>query len=426
MSFMQPKPGSRRGRNWPVVILLLPVLSGLDCLPGKTDPSAKKADDPIVIYDLPIMQEITEYEDFVGYTEAQKTVEIRARVTGYLDKVNFEDGSDVNQDAVLFEIDPRPYQATAARTEAGVVQSDAHNKRLDRDVRRAQSLIARGVMPQEEYDKVTGDYAESGGLLASAKADNDLAKLNLSFTRVTAPISGRISRKMVDPGNLVRADDTLLTTIVSLDPMYLYFDIDERTMLRLQRLIREGKIKSRREAEIPVLARLSSDKEDEYPYTGIINFSDNRLDSSTGTLRVRAQIPNPKPYIFTPGLYVKVRLPVGKPRLAVMVPGEAIVSDQGRKFLWVVDKAKEVDKETKVEKEVEVVHQLSVTVGLPSGKMRVIEEGITPGAKTRIVVRGLQRVRPNLRVNAQSMPTSGKTAEVAAPGSETHKPKTGT
>jgi multidrug efflux system membrane fusion protein len=397
-----------------IATTLMPLVLGMIGCQGNVSPTAKAADKPpVVVYDLPVMREITDYEDFVGQTQAVKAVEIRARVTGYLDKVNFEDGSEVAQDAVLFEIDPRSYQAVASRTEAGVVQSDAHFKRLERDFRRAQSLVARDVMPQEEFDKVSGDYAEAGGLLASAKADNDLAKLNLSFTKVTAPISGRLSRRYVDPGNLVRADDTLLTTIVALDPMYIYFDIDERVLLKLRRLIREGKMKSREEAEVPILARLSDSPEGEYPIHGLINFSDNRLDASTGTLRVRAVVPNPKPRVFSPGLYVKVRLPVGTPHMSVMVPDEAIVTDQGKKFVWIINDKQEIEQRT-------------VQVGASSNRLRVIEQGIKPGETPKIVVRGLQRVKAKLKVDPQRLPDSEKLTEGAPSSAESPNVKPGT
>ena len=219
-------------------------------------------------------------------------VEVRARVTGYLDKVLFEDGSEVKEGDVLFKIDPRPYEAALAAAEASVVQSEAHQRRLQFDHRRASNLFQRGAISREEVDRIQGDYSEAVAAVGIAQAQRDLAKLNLSFTDVRAPISGRTSRRLVDPGNLIQADSTSLTTIVSLDPIYVYFDVDERTLLRLRRLIREGRIKSRTEAEVPVLVGLSD--EEGYSRRGIINFSDNRVDPSTGTLRVRGVIANPK------------------------------------------------------------------------------------------------------------------------------------
>ena len=372
-------------------------------------------------------------ENFVGQFEAVKSVEIRARVTGYLDKVNFQDGTEITENTVLFEIDPRSYQAAANRTDALVVQNEAHYKRLELDFKRAQSLISREVMPREEYDRVSGDYAEAAGTLASARAENDLAKLNLNFTKVTSPIAGRLSRRMVDPGNLVRADDTLLTTVVALDPMYVNFDIDERTVLRLRRLILDEKLKPRSMVEWPVFIGLFDERsggsdsagtmmdKQEYPHKAVINFSDNHIDVSTGTLRVRAIIANPmaatsKTRMFTPGLAVKIRMPIGDPHPAVLVPVNAISNEQSKKFILVVNN------ENKLEKR-------DVVVGGDYEGMQIVTSGLKPGEKVRIVAEGVQSLRDyKLPVNpvllggagkgtpaAPTKPTPSPTPTVAAP-----------
>ena len=290
----------------------------------------------------PVIREVTDYEEgLVGQTAAVQMVEVRARVNGYLEKVNFNDGDEVKEGALLFEIDPRPYDAEVARTEAAVVLSEAHSKHLEADLKRARSLVARQAIGREEFDKIVGDYAEAGTSVGIARANHDLAKLNQGFAKVTAPISGRLSRRMVDPGNLVRADETILTSIVSLDPMYVYFDVDERTLLRIRRLIAEGKIKSRTQAEIPIFAALVD--EEGFPHKGIIDFSENRLDPNTGSLRIRAVIPNPAPRVFSPGLFMRVRLPVGTPHKSLLVAEQALGTDQGRKFLYVVKPGKDKD-----------------------------------------------------------------------------------
>ena len=297
---------------------------------------------PVVMIAEPVVREVTDYEEgLVGQTAAVQMVEVRARVNGYLEKVNFKDGDEVKEGAVLFEIDPRPYDAEVARTEAAVGLSEAHYKRLEADLKRARSLVARQAIGREEFDKIVGDYAEAGASVGIAKANRDLAKLNQEFAKVTAPISGRLSRRMVDPGNLVQADETILTTIVSLDPMYVYFDVDERTLLRIRRLIAEGKIKSRTQAEIPIFAALAD--EEGFPHKGIIDFSENRVDPNTGTLRVRAVIANPAPRVFSPGLFMRVRLPVGNPHKSLLVAEQALGTDQGRKFLYVVKPGKDKD-----------------------------------------------------------------------------------
>ena len=221
------------------------------------------------------------------------------------------------------------------------------------------------------------------------------------------PISGRLSRRMVNPGNLVQADLTPLTTIVSQDPLYVYWDVDERTLLRIRRLIREGKVKSRSSAEVPVYAALSD--EEDYPHKGLIDFSDNRVDPSTGTLRLRARIDNPqiadtKTHLLSPGLFMKVRLPVGAPRKSIMVPEQALGTDQGKKFIYVVN-----DK-NKIEKRI-------VEFGKLDKGLREITSGL--GGTERVVVSGLQRVKEGIEVspkNATIAAEKTKDKVAAAPG----------
>ena len=336
----------------------------------------------VVLVDTPTAREVTDYEDFVGQTTPVKVVELRARVTGYLDKINFTDGDEVEANAVLFEIDPRKYQAEVNRTKAALEQAEALQRRTTLDLNRAKGLAGREAVSRQEFDKFVGDQAEAAASVGVAKANYDTAQLNLNFTKVTAPIAGRLSRRLVDPGNLVKEDDTMLTTIVAPDPIYVNFDVDERTLLRIQKLIREGKVKSRQEAEVPIYAALADDAD--FPYRGTINFSENRLDPGTGTLRVRAQIPNPKPRVLTPGLFMRVRLPVGTPRMAMLIPEQAVGTDQGQKFLYVVD-AKNV------------VNQRPIKVGVLTDGLRVVEQGLAAGEK--VVVSGLQRVRPKAVVD---------------------------
>src|SRR5262245_28599777 len=207
---------------------------------------------PLVVVSPAITDYVTDFEDFTGRTDAVFSVDVRARVTGYLEKVQFKDGDEVKEKDLLFEIDPRPYEAELARAEATVLQGQAHLNRLDADFRRAKNLFTRGNISREEYDKFAGDRAEGEASVGIAMSTRDLAKLNVEFTKIRAPISGRLSRRLMDPGNLVNADVTILTSIVSLDPMYVYFDIHERTLLKIRRLIREGRVKTRQEAEVPV------------------------------------------------------------------------------------------------------------------------------------------------------------------------------
>jgi RND family efflux transporter MFP subunit len=364
-----------------IVFSLLCTLSLSGCT-DKTQARQAAAKPPEVYFTVPVYKEVSESEEFTGRTESDHSVEMRARVTGYLDKVNFKDGAEVKLGEVLFEVDPRLYQAELDRATAAVAQTEAKVIRLDADFQRAEKLLAANSMSKEDYDKVVGDRAEATANVKLAKAQQETAKLNLSFTKITAPFSGLASRRMVDPGNLVKQDETLLTTIVSLDPMFATFDVDERTVLKVRRLIREGKLKSARETAVPISIGLPD--EDGYSVQGTINFVDNRVDPSTGTLRVRGVFANPN-RLFSPGVFVRVLLRTGPTRQALVVPDEAFSTDQGSKYLNVLN-----DKN--------IVQYRKVKVGpVAEGGLRVVEDGISTGE--RIIVTGLQRVRPGIVVD---------------------------
>jgi RND family efflux transporter MFP subunit len=332
----------------------------------------------------PVERDVTDYADFTGRTAAVDSVEVRAHVWGYLDKVNFKEGALVRKGDVLFEIDPRIYRADLERAEGTVAQYEARVHRLERDYHRAKNLLARGAVGQEEYDRYEGDYREAAANLDVAKANRDLAALNLDYTRVTAPVSGRVSRYVVTVGNLIQSGDqnsgTLLTTIVSVDPMYAYFDVDERTVLRVRQLIREGKARSARETEWPVSLGLAT--EEGFPHRGTINFVDNQVNPKTGTLRVRGVFPN-KDEALSPGFFARVRVPIGQAHQALLVTDRAIDNDQGQKVLYVVNEKNEVVSRP-------------VRLGALHDGLREIEGGLKPGE--RVVVNGLQQVRPGLTV----------------------------
>jgi RND family efflux transporter MFP subunit len=360
------------------------VLAG--CAQPPAQPPPPKP--PEVLVSLPISRSVTDYEDFTGRTEAMKLVEVRARVTGYLEKLNFQEGAEVKQADVLFEIDPRPYQAEFARADASLVQSEAHLRRLESDYQRALGLRNRTAIGLEEFDKIAGDRAEAAAAVGVARAVRDLAKLNLGFTHVTSPIAGRISRRLVDPGNMVKADETALTTVVSLDPMYAYFDVDERTVLRIRRLIQEGKTASDGNGKATVLMGLAD--EDGFPHQGAVDFVDNKVDPNTGSLWLRGVFPNPT-HILTPGLFVRIRLPIGMPYKATLIAEQALGRDQGQKFVYVVSDKNEVA-------------YRPVKVGKLHDGLRVITEGLT--ARDKVVVSGLQRIRQGATVEPKmvSMP----------------------
>jgi RND family efflux transporter MFP subunit len=349
---------------------------------------------PPVTVSRPVERDVTDYADFTGRPAAVDSVEVRARVWGYLDKVNFKEGALVKKDDVLFEIDPRTYRADLERAEGTVAQYQARVHRLERDYQRVKSLLARRAVGQEEYDRYEGDYREAVANLHVAKANRDLAALNLGYTRVTAPVSGRVSRYVVTLGNLIQSGDqsggTLLTTIVSVDPMYVYFDMDERTVLRIRQLIREGKARSDREAGWPVSLGLAT--EERFPHQGTIDFEDNQVNPRTGTLRVRGVFAN-KDELLSPGLFARVRVPIGRAHRALLVTDRAIDTDQGQKVLYVVNEKSEVVSRP-------------VRLGSLHDGLREITEGLKPGEK--LIVNGLQQVRPGLTVEPKlvDMPTS--------------------
>ena len=389
------------------IAAVLSCLTAAGCSKTKANQAAPAV--PKVIVTAPTSDEITDYEEFIGHTEAVYSVEVRARVTGYLDKVNFNDGDEVEKGALLFLIDDRPYKAEFDRTQATLEQGKARLTRLTLDHNRAVTLFNKGAIGREEFDRITGDFAEGTAAIGVYTAAVDRSKLDLDFTRVTAPISGRLSRRMVDPGNLVKADETALTTIVSLDPMYVYFDIDERTMLKLRRLIASGKIKSRQEADVPVYVSLSDEKDKDgdylFPHKGKINFSDNKVDSGTGTLRVRGVIDNPKPRLLSPGLFVRIRLPIGQPQKQILINEQAIGSEQSNKYVYVVRKALVKVKDPKgpgkfindpktgkpKEELRDTAFSQPIKVGSLNNGLRVVIDGLKGDEK--VIIGGMQRFK---------------------------------
>ena len=385
------------------VVIVCLAAAGCDKLKEMATPASGPAalpapKPPEVLFTQSTKGEITDFEDFTGRTVARRTIDIRARVTGYLDKIYFKDGGEVAQGELLFEIDPRPYLAEVARTQAAVTQAEAHLSRLDHDMQRATKLIDSKQISREQYDLVAGDRAEAEAAVSVAKANLRTAKLNLDFTKVKAPLAGQISRTQLDPGNLVKSDDTILTTLVTLDPIFAYFEVDERTLLMMRRYVEQGKIKTGSEAEVPVLMGLAD--ESGFPHKGTINFVDNRLDVATGTLQVRGVFENPT-HILSPGLFVRVRLPIGDPYEAVLIDEQALGTDQGQKFVYVIDQQNNAQ-------------YRQVDIGKLQNGQRVVRKGLDEGE--RVVVSGLQRVRPGAPVSPKPAPSVAATGGETAPG----------
>jgi len=327
----------------------------------------------------PVEREITDYSDQTGRVAAIESVQVRPRVWGYIDKVNFKEGQLVEENDVLFEIDPRTYKAALTQAEGNLESAQAKATRLERDMKRAELLRKKDSISQQEYDKALGDRDEAVASVLALKGTRDQAKLDLEYTKVTAPVTGRVSRALVTKGNLVQSGQTgatVLTTLISVDPMYVYFDVDERTVLRVRQLIREGKAKSAREVTWPVYLGLAN--QEGYPHKGTIDFVDNQVNPQTGTLKLRGVFPNPKE-VLSPGFFARVRVPIGYPHKALLISERAIDSDQGQRIVYVVDQDNKVSVRP-------------VRLGDLHDGWRTVEEGLK--AEERVLVTGLQQVRP--------------------------------
>jgi RND family efflux transporter MFP subunit len=376
--------------RWDVVICV--VLWGILGIAGgckSAPPPMASLPPPTVTTSQPVERAVIDYDEYTGRTAAVEEVEVRARVSGYLIKVNFKEGSEVHKGDLLFVIDPRPFQTVLDAAKGQVAQWDAKRARAEADVARTQRLLPRGAASQKDLDTAMADLNEARAAIQSGQAAVNRAILDLEFTKVTAPISGRISRTFITEGNLVNADATVLTTIVSLQPMYAYFDVDERSMLRYQQLARASN-QTKARGRVPVSLTLANETIE--PQQGVLDFVDNRVDPTTGTIRTRGVFLNTN-RLLTPGLFVRVRIPGSDTYQALLVSDRAISTDQGQKHVWVVN-------------EQNVVEYRQVTVGaLQNDGLRVVNTGVKSGEW--IVVNGLQRVRPGVMVAPQrgDMPT---------------------
>jgi RND family efflux transporter MFP subunit len=356
---------------------------------------APAAAPPPVTVSYPVEREVTDYADFTARTAAVDSVEVRARVSGYLEKANFKEGALVKKGDVLFEIDPRTYEAERKLAEGTAEAAEARVKQLNAEIARARRLVGTRAMSREEYDKIVGDHGVALASRVSAVAAVERARLNVGFSKVTAPFSGRVSNYRVTVGNLVQAGDvgggTLLTTVVSVDPMYAYFDVDERTVLRVKQLIREGKLGTPDRVEVPVWLGLAD--EDGFPHRGTVNFIDNQVNPRTGTQKVRGVFPN-KDEALSPGYFARVRVPISASHKALLVSERAMDTDQGQKVVYVVDKDNKVASRP-------------VRLGALHDGLREITDGLKAGE--RLIVTGLQQVRPGVTVEPTlvDMPTSG-------------------
>ncbi|MBD8235955.1 efflux RND transporter periplasmic adaptor subunit [Pseudomonas fluorescens] len=330
-------------------------------------------------------QPVNEWDEFTGRLEAPETVEIRPRVSGQIDQVAFTEGALVKKGDLLFQIDPRPFQAEVRRLEALVSQGRANATRSENEAQRGERLRTSNAISAELADSRTSASQEARAAVGAVQAQLDLAKLNLSFTRVTSPISGRVSRAEITAGNLVTADTTALTSVVSTDKVYAYFDADERVFLKYTQLARQGQ----RGATTPVYLGLSN--EDGNPHLGQMNFVDNQVNPKTGTIRGRAVFDN-SDGTYTPGLYARLKLVGSGTYSAVLINDEAVGTDLGKKFVLVMDGDNTVYR--------------SVELGPKIEGLRIVRSGLNKD--DTIIVKGLQRVRPGSPVTPEVIPMASK------------------
>jgi RND family efflux transporter MFP subunit len=387
-----------------IMLLFCAGAAGCQQAQSQTPGQAPQMPPPKVEYSMPQMKQVSDFEDFTGHTAANNSVDVKAQnVSGYLVKVDFVDGAEVKEGDVLCEIDDHTYVADLQNKEALVVAAQRHAERTKSNFDRAEleKKMNAHAISQEQYDQYRFDWIEAEAALQAAIALRDSSKLNVGYTKIRAPLSGRVGRRMVDPGNFVAAGAaasgaTVIATIVADDPIYGYFDVDEHTAVRIRRLIEQGKIK--RNQDFPV--SLAIWDETGFPHPGMVNFIDNRLDPQTGTVEFRGTFAN-HDHLLTPGLFIRVRLPLGPPHEALVIPEAALEIDQGRQFVYVIN-AKD-----------EAVYTPVETGPQYPGEMRVIESGLK--TSDRIVVSGLQRV---VRSGMKVVPSEWKPPESSKGGAK--------
>lgn len=411
--------------------VVLCVLAGCTESPATESPAEPRRPEVTVV--SPFQKSIVEWDRYTGRLAAVQAVEVRARVSGHLQSIHFAEGQDVQRGDLLFIIDPRPLQAALNSTNAQLNQAQAERKEAESIRRqaeaqkaqadaaeqlarsrlnRAERLVQQNAMSEEEYDQRASELAHARADVDAADANIEAAnanietakaaivvaqaavenaKLELDYTEIRAPVSGRISNRLVTTGNLINggsSQSTLLTTIVSLDPIHCYFDANEREVLKYMRMIKAGDRENTRESDFrnPVYMKLAD--ETGYPHLGHIDFVDNRLDPNTGTMRARAIFPNAD-RLLTPGMFAEVRLPGSSPEDAILIPDAAIASDQSDTYVYVVS-------------DDDVVERQTVELGSMSHDLRVIRDGLT--ANDRLVTSGIQAIRPGTHVRTKSAP----------------------
>ncbi|WP_407353537.1 efflux RND transporter periplasmic adaptor subunit [Luteimonas sp. R10] len=352
---------------------LLGVLAAavLAACSSQAAPGAGAMPPPEVSVAQVLSRPVAQWDDFTGRVAAVETVELRPRVSGYVERVAFAEGDEVEKGDLLFVIDQRPYRAALARAQAQLARARSESQLARSQDVRAEELLAASAISREEFEARRAASAQGDAEVRAAEAAVTAAQLDLQFTEVRSPIDGRAGRALVTAGNLAQADSTLLTTVVSLDPVHVYFDADEQSFLRYQALTRDG-----RRAADGNAVRVGLANEQGYPHKGIVDFTDNQVDPGTGTIRARAVVANPD-RVFTPGLHARVQLEAAAAAEALLIDERAVLTDQDRKYVYVLGENNQAERR-------------DIVPGRSVEGLRVVQDGLT--AEDRVIVHGVQKV----------------------------------
>ncbi|MDR0184501.1 efflux RND transporter periplasmic adaptor subunit [Lysobacter arvi] len=364
---------ARSGTGLPTLALVtsLLVTAVATACSSQAEPGAGMPPPPEVSVAQVLNKDVSRWDEFTGRVTAIETVELRPRVSGYVQQVAYQEGQEVKKGDLLFVIDPRPYKARLAQAEADLERARAEARLAQMQDKRAQTLVEAKAISREEFETRRAASTQGDAAVRAAQAALDNARLDLQFTQVRSPIDGRAGRALVTEGNLATADATLLTTVVSQDPVFVYFESDEQSFLRYQELARKGE---RAETKNPVRVGLAN--EQGYPHEGTVDFVDNQVDPSTGTIRARAVLKNPD-RIFTPGLYARVQLQGSGQFKAMLIDDKAVLTDQDRKYVYVLG-------------EKNAATRKDVKLGPVIDGLRVVTSGLAPSDK--VIVHGVQKV----------------------------------
>jgi multidrug efflux system membrane fusion protein len=377
---------------------ILLALAAVGCSNGAAQPNAG-GPPPAEVSVAPVLQrQVSQWDEFTGRISAVETVELRPRVSGYIERVAYKEGQELKKGDLLFVIDQRPYRAALAQAQANLERARSEARLTRAQDARAQTLIEAQVISREEFEARGAASSQSQAGVRGAEAAVTNAQLNLQFTEVRAPVSGRAGRALITEGNLAQADTTLLTTVVSLDPMYVYFDSDEQTYLRYSALARNGE---RAASANPVRVGLAG--ETGFPHLGEVDFVDNQVDSRTGTIRARAVLPN-HDRVLTPGQFARVQVEGSGKFAALLIDGKAVMTDQDRKFVWVVGADN-------------TAQRRDLVLGAEIDGLYVVKSGLKPGE--RVVVEGVQKVFfPGMPVKASNVAMDRAVAPAAKAAAE--------